>query len=387
MRPFLKKCVMPALVVSVIILGGCGEKPYLSVGDDKYSKNDVKMFTRLFDYDESMALQKFVEFALASHGARKVRLEKGKADKAFQDLKKTALQNLLREKARPFMDVLSQDDPYFDRNYRISYTLYGVRPEQGTVKENIRFVPGDLPEPADLFISRASPGDTVKGIETKYGYLDVTVHEILPSSKTLDPEKRFKIRSALAMAMGFEDLKFQNRFFFDPAVALQGKEKEEVGGYEGRIFTVGEVSSGIGLLPDSEARISLMKRYVEEHFLEDVFADELEYLRKISRNLAAIGVYERDYINTHTPRARKELEGNVEEILLTDGRESRFLTVFPEERSLFPHEGETVLYQGRKWTVRSRNAVDVRKAHIEEYLMRELFALLMKQYPVEVHEE
>jgi|GEM_PF-2825983 hypothetical protein len=387
MRTVLKNSIIPALAAVIIILGGCGEKPYLSVGDETYSKSEVEMFSRLFDYDGSMALQKFVEFALASRAAGDVRLEEGKADKAYEDLKKTVLQNLLREKARPFMDVLAQDAPYFAKKYRISYRLYAVTPEQGTAREDVLFVPGDLPEPADLFLSQASPGDTVKGIETKYGYLDLTVHEVLPAKTPLDSEKRFKIRGALSMTMGFDDLKFQNKFFFDPVVALQGKENDEVGGYEGRAFTVGEVSRGIGALPDSEERVPLMKRYVEEHFLEDAFADELAYLRKISRDLAAAGVYERDYINTHTPRARKELEGRLEEAFLTDGKENRLVTLFPREQDRFPGVGETARYQGREWTVRSRTAVDVRKSHIEEYLMRELFALLVKQYPVEVHEE
>ena len=387
MSPVLKRSVMTVLATVLIILGGCGKEPYLSVGDQTYSKSEVEMFSRLFDYDGSMALQKFVEFALASQAAEKVRLEEGKADKAYQDLKKTVLQNLLREKARPFMDVLTQDDPYFDHIYRISYTLYTVTPRQGTARDKILFVPGDLPEPADLFLSQASPGDTVKGIETKYGYLDVTLHEILPAKTPLDSEKRFRIRSALAMTMGFEDLKFQNKFFFDPAVALQGKEKDEAGGYEGRTFIVGEVSRGIGALPDSEERVPLMKRYIEEHFLEEAFSEELDYLRRISRDLAAAGVYERDYINTHTPRARQELEGRLEEAFLDNGHEKRLVTLFPQEQSRFPRAGEKVRYQGLEWTVRSRTAVDVRKSHLEEYLMRELFALLMKQYPVEVHEE
>ena len=386
MRFTLKRYVILG-VMTVIILGGCGEKPYLTVGDETYARSEVRLFSRLFDYDDSMALQKFAEFALAARAAREVHLEESKAEKAYQDLKKSVLQNLLRDKARSFMDVLSQDDPYFDKSFRISYALYTLTPEQGTVKEDILFTPGDLPEPADLFISQASPGETVKGIETKYGYLDVTVHEVLTAHSPLDDEKRFKIRSALAMAMGFEDLKFQNRFFFDPAVALQGEGKEEVGGYEGRIFTVEEVTRGIGALPDSDARIPLMKRFVEEHFLEDVFKKELDYLRKISRDLAAIGVYERDYINTHTPRARKELEGLVEEAYLTDGKESRLVTLFPGERARIPEEGGTARYQGREWTVRSRTVVELRKSHVEEYLMRELFGLLMKQYPVEVHEE
>ncbi|HPQ89680.1 MAG TPA: hypothetical protein PLW26_06200, partial [Candidatus Mcinerneyibacteriales bacterium] len=240
MRFTLKRYVILG-VMTVIILGGCGEKPYLTVGDETYARSEVRLFSRLFDYDDSMALQKFAEFALAARAAREVRLEESKAEKAYQDLKKSVLQNLLSEKARSFMDVLTQDDPYFDKSFRISYALYALTPEQGTIKEDILFTPGDLPEPADLFISQASPGETVKGIETKYGYLDVTVHEALTARSPLDDEKRFKIRSALAMAMGFEDLKFQNRFFFDPAVALQGEGKEEVGGYEGRIFTVEEV--------------------------------------------------------------------------------------------------------------------------------------------------
>lgn len=381
-------CVCILLALSAALLGACGQESYITVGESVYGRDEVTDFAALFDYTDDIMTDKFAEFALLCEAAGDIEAGREDAASIYGELEKSSLRNLISSDARKYMEVIPQDSDYFDKEYVISYMIYLLDKKKADVKKDVRFVPGDLPEPADLYISQSAPGREIKGIETKYGFIDVQVQEVKAARTPLSGEKRLKIRKALAASMALEDIKYTHGFGVITDALESAGPHTRVLEVDGKRLKLKDVMGGPSLLPDSEDKYSIIKYNGEMLLLRLHYADKLKYLKKISPDLFRVRKYQEDYLKASWDGAERELSAGMMRLVYTDGTREYERILYPEEsRNGNFVKGKTFTADGVSFRVIKAESYKPLQRDITEYLFRRMFRELVSQYRVEFHEK